>query len=445
MTPPTNRSPCPRCGAPVTGQYKFCPTCACRLQSDAEWEPEPLAPAARWPQVVLVLLMGTLLAALLVIGWRLFVEPPSRPPSGMDTPPELRGPLTIATLKDRMIHLYGATATYWESPDGLDDWPVQVGDCLFGELEVSRREWREFMEACEADPSRIPPFLRELWRPVVAPEPEQVTEEQRVALSFSNQFIDAWWDRVQEHHAEVLERKVERPSDFVAPLPESYRNLLLAPPSWVRIGTYEEFNVALPEGTERLPVTDVSWYDAYAFTIWASEETGLKLRLPTVMEWIRAGNGGDSERRYPWDDPQRDADYIPRYACNSLLFWGQTDTPELLRVDYRFADGGPTLEGIQQMSGNAREWLQNHELTPRDGYYATVLNEKIVVIIPGETPEEDIEVEKVLDRAPTMGGSYREAIEDCTVDLSSLRLKSKFGRWDDVGFRLWAPSTWMGQ
>lgn len=444
MTSPTNRSPCPRCGAPVKGDFKFCPTCAYRLQPTTDWEAEPTPRRGRWSYAILLLFLGSLFTAILVIGFRLFAEPPSRivPDAGLR--PELRGPLTVARLKDRMIHLPRATAVYSESPDGAEDWAVQVGDCLFCEVETTRGEWLEFVEACRADPQQVPDFLQNLWRPTVAKEPEEDTEDQHVARVYANQYIDAWWERVQAHHAEAYGEDVERPLDLVAPLPESYGPLLLVPPTWVRLGTFEEFTWALPEGTARLPVTDVSFYDAVAFANWASNVLGIGLRLPTAMEWMRAGNGGDPERRYPWGNEGPLGERLPRFACNSTSLLGPADTPQLLRVDFLFADGGNTPEGVLQMSGNAREWLHNHALNPRDRYYGTTRTEERTYTRTTEEGTEE-EVRVVLADAPTIGGSFREAIEDCTVDLASRRFRSKFGRWNDVGFRLWARSDWMGK
>jgi len=424
MTEPPNRSPCPRCGAPVTGEYKFCPTCACRLQSNATLEPEPVAPASRWPQLLLALVMGVLLAALIVVGWRLFGEPPARPPEREED--TFAGPFTVRNLRDRMVHLHEATATWQIAPDPeAGDWKVRVGDCLFGQYETTRGEYREFVVACMADPADVPDSLKALWRPEVEEDPAKDTLDQRTARKFANAYIDAWWARFAVYQKEAYEQRVRRPRDFVAPLPEYYGSLLAVPPSWARLTPREEFTWELPPGTEKLPVTDVCWYDAVAFAEWAGGVIGMPLRPPTEMEWIRAGNAGDPDRIYPWGDEP-----FP-YACNSLSFWGQDERAALHRVDQPYADAdGSTPEGIRQMSGNAREWLMNHELVPRvqDEYYSTALID-----------------ESFEETAPTIGGSFREALLDCTVDTDSVRYKDKFGRWDDVGFRLWAPSTWMGR
>ncbi len=48
---------------------------------------------------------------------------------------------------------------------------------------------------------------------------------------------------------------------------------------------------------ERLPITCVNWYQAYAFCIW---DGGF---LPSEAEWNFAASGGENQRVYPWSSP----------------------------------------------------------------------------------------------------------------------------------------------
>ena len=60
-----------------------------------------------------------------------------------------------------------------------------------------------------------------------------------------------------------------------------------------------EASKRVPPGRELdLPVLDVSWFDAIAYTTWLSEKSGLPYRLPTSLEWDKAARGVDG-RPFP--------------------------------------------------------------------------------------------------------------------------------------------------
>ena len=99
-----------------------------------------------------------------------------------------------------------------------------------------------------------------------------------------------------------------------------------------------------------LPVTQVSWWDAYAFAQWAGR------LLPTDEQWEAAGRGPRG-LLFPWGDepaPERTNVARPEYVLKP----GETNEPR--SVD---AVNDPSVFGVRGLSGNVSEWTA----TRRDG------------------------------------------------------------------------------
>ena len=100
-------------------------------------------------------------------------------------------------------------------------------------------------------------------------------------------------------------------------------------------------------GKEDHPVSQVSWDDAVAFCAWASERTGLGIRLPTEAEWEKAARGTGGQR-YPWGDDAPDSSY------GSF----DRDVGSTTAVG-RYGPKGDSPYGAADMAGNLWEWTSS--------------------------------------------------------------------------------------
>jgi formylglycine-generating enzyme required for sulfatase activity len=177
------------------------------------------------------------------------------------------------------------------------------------------------------------------------------------------------------------------------------------------------------------PVVGVSYFDAMAFCAWATEVTGLPVRLPTEPEWEKAARGPEI-RIFPWGDKWSKG-------------LGNTSEEKLngtTPVD-QFSPQGDSPYGIADLGGNIQEWSSSlfgpYPYDPTDGREAHVYDLHKEDILPQwlETGCTSVpnSVEASLGKSVLRGGSWRE---------TKFRSRCSYRSWaaplhrsDDTGFR----------
>lgn len=115
---------------------------------------------------------------------------------------------------------------------------------------------------------------------------------------------------------------------------------------------------------EDMPVVNVSWEEAAAYSAWLSEQTGYRYRLPSETEWEYAARAG-SDAEYPYGDELTPA--MARYS-------GLADYDKPLSIDDTTTRRNKF--GLWHVVGNVREWVapdggvDSDERTARGGSYA---------------------------------------------------------------------------
>ena len=137
----------------------------------------------------------------------------------------------------------------------------------------------------------------------------------------------------------------------------------------VTFADYDRFaeatNRAKPEdhgwGRGNLPVVNVSWNDAMAYTRWLGEQTGQPYRLPTEAEWEYASRAS-TETLFWWGNKMAEGEAVCD-GCGTQ--WdGKRPAP--------VGSFAATPWGIHDLNGNVYEWVQDcyrptYEGAPTDG------------------------------------------------------------------------------
>ncbi len=113
-------------------------------------------------------------------------------------------------------------------------------------------------------------------------------------------------------------------------------------------------------GRGNLPVINVTWDDAVAYTKWLSQQSGKKYRLPSEAEWEYAAGGGSAEAYWWGKTPGMNKSNC--FNCGS-------------RFDGRIAPVGSFKAnpyGLHDTAGNVMEWVEDcyhpsYDRAPEDG------------------------------------------------------------------------------
>jgi formylglycine-generating enzyme required for sulfatase activity len=159
------------------------------------------------------------------------------------------------------------------------------------------------------------------------------------------------------------------------------------------------------------PVILVDWWSAAAFATWESARTGQSWRLPTEMEWEKAGRGADG-RPYPWGSW-----FDPTWACLRDSHRGR---PLPVTVTQFPIDESPY--GIRGLAGTNADWCLD-SWTP-DGVYTH--DDIAKVVAPGRAESRVVR-----------GGSWSAVAVNAR--LAYRRHQSATLRAEAVGFRLVRP------
>lgn len=108
---------------------------------------------------------------------------------------------------------------------------------------------------------------------------------------------------------------------------------------------------------ENLPITNISWFEAYAFCIW---DGGF---LPTEAEWNYAASGGAEQRQFPWSDPQVDCSHAsyaggPVNPGDGGVGGGPTAcSPTVIDPVGTYSPKGDGRWGHADLAANVAEWV----------------------------------------------------------------------------------------
>jgi len=165
--------------------------------------------------------------------------------------------------------------------------------------------------------------------------------------------------------------------------------------------------VSFTPGAGNLPVTGVTWQDAYYYSIWAEK------RLPTETEWEKAARGTDA-RAFPWGN-----NWEPTFAN-----WGGNPrfyTAATIQPVGSFPDDKSPY-GCLDMAGNVKEWTSSwyKPYGPTD-FKNEDFGEKFVVVRGGSYLSQDKNYLRTSNRAHVRPDDAGDIGFRCVKDVDEQR------------------------
>ncbi len=157
------------------------------------------------------------------------------------------------------------------------------------------------------------------------------------------------------------------------------------------------------------PKTDVSWYEAVAFTRWLGDRFGFEVSLPTEEQWEKAARGTDG-RVYPWGNEYRSG-YANVLEEENPDNNGDGNLGETTAVGVY--PNGKSSFGIEDICGNVQEWCSNKSV-----------HNEVLSTYPSFSGDERV----------LRGGTCLDNSEAARTDKSDFFVQNF--RCEDLGFRL---------
>lgn len=155
---------------------------------------------------------------------------------------------------------------------------------------------------------------------------------------------------------------------------------------------------------DKLPVENITWFEAEEFTKRLSAITRLHYRLPTESEWEYAAMGGDQSRHFTYSGFNE----IRGHANYKSKTWADIGHP----VDVTLYE--PNELGIHNMSGNVWEWCLDWFSVYSESFQPNSPDEKWDPTQPLVNPVGKIDYSEYDDKS-LRGGSYDSEQGRCTV------------------------------